>query len=172
MLVAASVAAALVAAVLVGVSMSRKPTDISGVPGPIRLGVAPSRSLPKSAPLELDQFVVPWGPKDRCSSTSPASPATSHRAGSPVRPTIDCTERRCSADRRSLVYIDDTEHSVRTMAVDGTGDPRCSTACRPGATGPASVLESGRREHPGACSAPEVRTEPADRDDHRRRPRP
>ena len=94
-LVAASVAAALVAAVLVGVSMSRKPTDISGVPGPTNSAVAPSTSLPKSAPLGPDQFVVPWGPNEQLQLYVASVTAASSRAGLPVRPTIDCTERHC-----------------------------------------------------------------------------
>ena len=138
-LVAASVAAALVAAVLVGVSMSRKPTDISGVPGPTNSAVAPSSSLPKSAPLEPDQFVVPWGPNEQLQlyvasvdgSVEPrrlAGPANHRLYGASL-----------SADRRSLVYIDDTDHSVRTMAADGTGDRPLFDRLPSGCYGPGHV---------------------------------
>ena len=123
-LVAASVAAALVAAVLFGVSLSRKPTDIdiAGSPSASASAIAPSSSLPKSAPLELDRFVVPWGPKEElqlylASVTGSIEPR--RLAGPPNHRLFGAT---LSADRRSLIYIDSTANEVRTMAVDGTGD--------------------------------------------------
>ena len=135
-LVAASVAAALVAAVLVGLSMSRKPTDISGIPGPTN-SAAPSSALPKSAPLGLDQFVVPWGPNDRLQLyvASVSGSIEPRRLAGPANHRLYGAS--LSADRRSLVYIDDNDHSVRTMAVDGTGDrplfDRLPSGCyRPG----------------------------------------
>jgi hypothetical protein len=123
-LVAASVAAALVAAVLFGVSLSRKPTDIdiAGSPSPSASAIAPSSSLPKSAPLELDRFVVPWGPNEElqlylASVTGSIEP---RRLAGPANHRL--FGATLSADRRSLIYIDSTANEVRTMAVDGSGD--------------------------------------------------
>jgi TolB protein len=121
-LVAASVAAAVLAAVLVGVGLSRRPTDISGFPTPANSAAVPVSPLPKSAPLELDRFVVPWDADGRmqlylASVTGGIDP---RRLAGP--PNHDLFGASISADRRSLIYIDSTSQEVRTMATDGTGD--------------------------------------------------
>ena len=138
LLVAASVAAALVAAVLVGVSMSRKPTDISGIPSPTN-SAGPSRALPKSPPLAPDQFVIPRGPHDQLQLY-----VASVNGGIAPRRLAGPADHRLygaslSADRRSLIYIDDTEHAVRTMAVDGTGDRPLFDRLPSGCYGPGHV---------------------------------
>ncbi|HSU37849.1 MAG TPA: hypothetical protein VLJ88_19515 [Propionibacteriaceae bacterium] len=121
-LVAASVAAAVLAAVLVGVSLSRRPTDISGFPTPANSAAVPATSLPKSAPLELDQFVVPWAEDGQLQLhvASVAGGMAPRRLAGP--PDHDLFGASLSADRRSLIYIDSTAQEVRTMAADGTGD--------------------------------------------------
>jgi len=121
-LVAASVAAAVLAAVVVGVSLSRRPADISGSPTPANSAAVPVTSLPKSAPLELDRFVVPWAADGRlqlylASVTGGLDP---RRLAGP--PSHDLFGASISTDRRSLIYIDSTAQEVRTMATDGSGD--------------------------------------------------
>ena len=145
-LVAASVAAALVAAVLLGVSMSRKPADVAGIPDQTN-SAGPSRSLPKSAPLGQDQFVVPWGPDAQLQLyvASVDGGSTPRRLAGPVNHRLYGAS--LSADRRSLIYIDDTAHSVRTMAVDGTGDRPLFDRLPSGCYGPGHVSLSPADEN-------------------------
>ena len=122
-------------------------------PGP-STSAAPSRAvLPKSAPLALDQFVFPWGTDDQlqlyvASVTGSVAP---RRLAGPANHRLYGAS--LSADRRSLVYIDDTEHSVRTMAVDGTGDRPLFDRLPSGCYGPGHVSLSPADETSWSCSA-------------------
>ena len=103
--------------------------------------------LPKSAPLALDQFVFPWGTDDQlqlyvASVTGSVAP---RRLAGPANHRLYGAS--LSADRRSLVYIDDTEHSVRTMAVDGTGDRPLFDRLPSGCYGPGHVSLSPADEN-------------------------
>ena len=78
-------------------------------------------SLPRSAAISTSQFVVPrGGPDDQrlyladiegSPQLELATPA-GHHVNSPT----------LSTDRQSLIYIDRTDDSMRTIAVDGSGD--------------------------------------------------
>lgn len=117
---AGAVAAALLAAAVLGVYLADRAGDAIRPAVPPTL--ASSAELPKSAPLAADEFVIPRGPNDRlqlyaATTTQRYAPRRlagpeSHRLHGPS----------LSADRRSLVYIDSTDGTFRAMASDGTGD--------------------------------------------------
>ena len=91
--------------------------------------------LPRSAPLDAAQFVVPRGPAEiqqldvawfnGPTATRRLKTPKGHRVNSPT----------LSVDRRTIIYIDRTANRLRTIAADGSGDrvlfnkhpPGCAT---------------------------------------------
>ena len=78
--------------------------------------------LPRSAPLDDAQFVVPRGPAEAQrldvawlngpTATKRLKTPQGHRVNSPT----------LSVDRRTIIYIDRTADRLRTVAADGSGD--------------------------------------------------
>ena len=112
---------------------------MSPEPRPTNSVATPTRALPKSTPLPLDQFVVPLGRNDQLQLyvASVSGNIEPRRLPGPAGHRLYGAS--LSADRRSLVYIDDTDHSVRTMAVDGTGDRPLFDRLPSGCYGPGHV---------------------------------
>ncbi len=79
-------------------------------------------TLPRSAPVDGGQFVVPRGPAEAQqldvawvngpTVTTRLKTPKGHRVNSPT----------LSVDRRTIIYIDRTAGRLRTMAADGSGD--------------------------------------------------
>jgi hypothetical protein len=121
-LAAAALAAALILAAAVGVNILR--WDRVAGPAPTNAAASPSaaQALPTSAPLSATQFVVPrrTGPQLQLYLADLAGHGEPRRLAGPASHRLFGPS--LSADRRSLIYIDATNGSLRTMAVNGSGD--------------------------------------------------
>jgi Tol biopolymer transport system component len=79
-------------------------------------------NLPRSAPLDDAQFVVPRGPVEaqRLDVARLNSPVATKRLKTPKGHRVNSPT--LSVDRRTIIYIDRTANRLRTVAADGTGD--------------------------------------------------
>jgi hypothetical protein len=121
-LAAVVLAAALILVAAVGVNVLR--WDRVAGPAPTNTAASPSgvQALPTSAPLSRTQFVVPrrTGPQLQLYLADLAGHGEPRRLAGPASHRLFAPS--LSADRRSLIYLDATNGSLRTMAVDGSGD--------------------------------------------------
>jgi len=94
---------------------------LTRTPTPTATKLSPVDRLPQSTPISASLFVVPVGRVDhqrlyvsntRGSVWKKLRTPRGHNVNSPT----------LSADRRSVIYIDRTSDSLRTVAVDGSGD--------------------------------------------------